>query len=193
MQAPKEGVSTMNFQSNWKYYGRRLLAYAIDWYVGGLLISLPITLRAMKIDPTATLVSQNLDQFPIPLSLIIGVICVIVGFIYYVIVPNSIWEGQTLGKKLTKLKIVSTDGAKVTFKQMFMRQFVGIILIEGSFYNVSNFIHQILTIVSGINFSKYLGSVGLLITAASLLYSVFNEKNQTFHDVLSKTKVEANA
>lgn len=182
----------MKLNFNLKYVTRRFLAYIIDWYVGGMLISLPITFKAMEMNPGVQVLSQRLDQFPVPLSVMVGISSIVIGIVYYLIVPSMVWPGQTLGKKITKLKIVSLDGNKLKFLQLFMRQVVGIILIEGSIYNVTAVLHQLLTILLAIDFNKVLGPIGFVITCLSVLYSLFNKNNQAIHDLISKTKVEAN-
>lgn len=180
----------MKLNVDYKYYGRRLLAYVIDWYVGGVLIALPITMKAMEIDPLSEIAAHKLNMFSTAEGLSIGAMSIFIGLLFYLFVPALIWDGQTLGKKITKLKIVSKDGSKATYSQLVMRQVVGIILIEGTLYNVSNMIHQFISLLSGYNLVPILGQIAVVFTIVSVFYSFFNPQNQALHDLISKTKVE---
>ena len=46
---------------------RRFLAYAIDWYLGGVVASLPIIIIYMMLHDDATSIPQNIAIFAIPI------------------------------------------------------------------------------------------------------------------------------
>ena len=152
---------------------RRFISYMMDWYIGGMLTSLPIilTYTAMNSSNIGT-IEQNINIFEYPLNIIIGLASFMVAALYYVYVPMFINNGQTLGKKIMKLRIVSNDYSEASKKQIFIRQFVIILLLEGSLYTSSNMLHQVLNEVTGANIVSIYNTIGIAITALSALLVV---------------------
>ena len=60
---------------------RRLIAYLIDWYIGGLATAFPISVISMKLFDTVQ--NQNIMSFPAPYHLIAGSLGVLGGILYY--------------------------------------------------------------------------------------------------------------
>lgn len=178
----KEGINDVS-------YIRRLIAYGFDWYVGGVLASLPVILIYMMLNDEATIIPQNLSIFTYPYNILAGALSFLVAIFYYVVIPGSIFPGQTVGKKLMKLKIVQDDCQDASIKQLIFRQFVVILLLEGSVYGSSNMLHQLINIVSGVNFSGVYSYIGLSITAVSILLVVISKSKRALHDALSGTRV----
>ena len=85
---------------------RRAIAYMFDWYVGGVVASLPLIIIYMTINDNATIIPQNIEIFKYPMNIIAGLLSFMAAVIYYVAVPMYIYEGQTLGKGITRLKIM---------------------------------------------------------------------------------------
>ncbi|MGL5480183.1 MAG: RDD family protein, partial [Clostridium sp.] len=83
---------------------RRFLGYIIDWYVGALCTALPIALISQKL--TNTMTNQNIIEFQGSYGIIAGVLALLFAVFYFVIVPTFIYKGQTLGKRICKMKIV---------------------------------------------------------------------------------------
>ncbi|MFR1908263.1 MAG: RDD family protein [Clostridium neonatale] len=92
---------------------RRSVAYIIDWYIGGVLASLPLIIIYMINNDNVTIIPQNIEIFKYPLNIIVGLLSFMVAVFYYVLVPMYIYEGQTLGKKIASLKIMSNDNLKL--------------------------------------------------------------------------------
>ena len=60
---------------------------------------------------------QNLDQWSI-----IAIISIIgLPVMFYSIVQESLWEGQTIGKKIMKLKVIKLDGYQAGFGDYLIR------------------------------------------------------------------------
>lgn len=60
---------------------------------------------------------QNLDQWSI-----IAIISIIgLPVMFYSIVQESLWEGQTIGKKIMKLKVIKLDGYQASFGDYLIR------------------------------------------------------------------------
>lgn len=120
---------------------RRILSYAFDWYIGGMIASLPVIVIYMMLHQDATYIPQNLSIFHAPYNIIAGSLSFIVASGYYVLVPMFVFKGQTLGKKIFHLKIIANNYDEVTNKQLFIRQFIMILLVEGSVFTSSNMLH----------------------------------------------------
>lgn len=83
------------------YLGKRFLAYLIDWYLGGLCTSFPISLISQKLNNTA--LNQSIMSFEGNYGYIAGVSALLGAVFYFVIIPTYIYKGQTLGKKICKI------------------------------------------------------------------------------------------
>ena len=171
---------------------RRFISYMMDWYIGGMLTSLPIilTYTAMNSSNIGT-IEQNINIFEYPLNIIIGLASFMVAALYYVYVPMFINNGQTLGKKIMKLRIVSNDYSEASKKQIFIRQFVIILLLEGSLYTSSNMLHKVLNEVTGANIVSIYNTIGIAITALSALLVVIFKSRRALHDIITSTRVVA--
>lgn len=171
---------------------RRFISYMMDWYIGGMLTSLPIilTYTAMNSSNIGT-IEQNINIFEYPLNIIIGLASFMVAALYYVYVPMFINNGQTLGKKIMKLRIVSNDYSEASKKQIFIRQFVIILLLEGSLYTSSNMLHQVLNEVTGANIVSIYNTIGIAITVLSALLVVIFKSRRALHDIITSTRVVA--
>lgn len=171
---------------------RRFISYMMDWYIGGMLTSLPIilTYTAMNSSNIGT-IEQNINIFEYPLNIIIGLASFMVAALYYVYVPMFINNGQTLGKKIMKLRIVSNDYSEASKKQIFIRQFVIILLLEGSLYTSSNMLHQVLNEVTGANIVSIYNTIGIAITTLSALLVVIFKSRRALHDIITSTRVVA--
>lgn len=93
---------------------RRILSYAFDWYIGGMIASLPVIVIYMMLHQDATYIPQNLSIFHAPYNVIAGSLSFIVASGYYVLVPMFVFKGQTLGKKIFHLKIIANNYDEVT-------------------------------------------------------------------------------
>lgn len=168
---------------------RRSVAYIIDWYIGGVLASLPLIIIYMIINDNVTIIPQNIEIFKYPLNIIVGLLSFMVAVFYYVLVPMYIYEGQTLGKKIASLKIMSNDNLKASRRQVFIRQFVVILLLEGSLFTSSNMLHQVLNVFSGVKITTIYSRIGLFITAISIILVILLKSRRALHDVISGTRV----
>ena len=169
---------------------RRFISYMMDWYIGGMLTSLPIilTYTAMNSSNIGT-IEQNINIFEYPLNIIIGLASFMVAALYYVYVPMFINNGQTLGKKIMKLRIVSNDYSEASKKQIFIRQFVIILLLEGSLYTSSNMLHQVINEVTGANIVSIYNTIGIVITVFSALLVIMFKSRRALHDIIINTRV----
>lgn len=169
---------------------RRFISYMIDWYIGGILTSLPLILTYTVMNSgNIGIVKQNINIFEYPLNIIVGLLSFMAAIFYYVYVPMFISNGQTLGKKIMKLRIVSNDYTQVSKRQIFIRQFVIILLLEGSLYTSSNMLHQVLNEITGANIVNIYNTIGIAITVVSVLLVIMLKSRRALHDVITNTRV----
>lgn len=166
---------------------RRFFAYLIDWYVGALCTAIPISLVAYK--TTGDITNQYLTDYPSPFGIVAGVFALIFAFAYYILIPLFVWRGQTPGKRLCGIKIVQDDGSPVALPNLALRQIVGVTIIEGVIANASSIWHQMLTIVTGINFVHSLMYVGFAITLVSCFMILIRKDHRCLHDFIGGTRV----
>lgn len=91
-----------------------------------------------------------------------GIIFSIILIFYYTIIPLLL-NGQTIGKKIFKLKVTCQNGQKVDFKTMFYRE-----VISGIFVNFA--------------------SLGIT-AVASLITMLLREDKKSIGDIFAKTRV----
>lgn len=166
---------------------RRFISYIIDWYVGALATSLPISIIAKKL--YGTMLSQDILNFDQPYGLIGGILGIVCALVYYVVIPLGSNKGQTLGKRICKIKIIQENGEDVTMKNILLRQVLGIIIIEGSLVSVSAIWQQVIMILTGIDILTPLKYVGIALGIISSLMILFMKDHRAIHDYLGKTRV----
>lgn len=166
---------------------RRFFAYLIDWYVGALCTAIPISIVAHQ--TTGDLTNQYLVDYPHPFGIVAGVLALLFAFAYYIAIPLFVWRGQTPGKRLCGIKIVQEDGSPVALPNLALRQIVGVTIIEGVIANASSIWHQMLTIVTGINFVHPLMYVGFAITLVSCFMILIRKDHRCLHDFIGGTRV----
>lgn len=107
-------------------------------------------------------------------------------FILYFIVFQFYNKGQTIGKKLMKIKVVSTKGKDLTIDQVAIHSIIA-----------NSIVIKILLIASVLFIGKeyyYYASLGLqllnyFVIIVALLMIIFRKDGKGIHDVLANTKV----
>lgn len=167
---------------------KRVVAYIVDWYLGAMFTSLPMVMIYMKVLNTQDL-NTNLLQYPKQYAFLAGGMGLLFALFYYMIVPLCIWKGQTLGKRWCHFKIVKINGDNAKLKELFLRQVVGIFLVEGALIFPSSLFHQILSLISNVNLITPLMYLGLAISILSGVFVVFRKDHRAIHDIISSTGV----
>lgn len=116
---------------------------------------------------------------------ILSLITIFLNILYFVVfqIKNN---GQTIGKKLLKIKVSSNDGNQLTMNQMIFRS----LIINSILIDMVNFCVLLFT-----NQMAYFYGVGILsmiqftIIAASGFMVMFSEKRQGIHDLIAHTDV----
>lgn len=168
---------------------RRLAAYLLDWFLSDLCISLPIVLIYGALYDTTDMV-YDLFAFSYPVNIGVGMLCLCTALLYFLIIPAFLWKGQTPGKKLCHLKIVTQNNAIPSISTLCLRQVCGILLLEGALYPASLYVREIIVIITNNSeILRYLYMAGLLLSILSILLTLFTVKQQSLHDLLAHTKV----
>lgn len=192
------------------YFFPRLIAYFIDILIvslvcTGILFLIPQNENYSKYmqeyeQIQADFISENItrDEFlnksisvvyDIDYNNVIFIILEIVLIILYFIVFQFYNKGQTLGKKLMKLKVVSVKDSNLTLNQVAIHAlFINSILIKIFILGSLLFL--------GRNYYYYtsstLQSVSAIIVLVTLFMILFRKDGRGLHDVLAGTKVIQN-
>lgn len=111
----------VNINFNTASIGDRILAFVIDMLIKGayLLVLFLVFFRLFNFG----VIIDSLDNWSAA-----AIIIIITFPIYiYTLVCESLMEGQTFGKKLTKIKVVKIDGFQASFGDYLMRWFFRLI------------------------------------------------------------------
>lgn len=112
-------------------------------------------------------------------------------FLYFVVFAYFT-NGQTLGKKLFKLKIVDKNNNKVTFKNLIFRSIVnGSTLFMG--INIIVIIQLLSLLINNYNiyfyFNMFVTSISFIIDIVILILLIVNKEHRSIDDIMGKTKV----
>ena len=189
-----------------KVTGKRVVAYIIDYFIVALIASLFARVQilnpqydeymkeyqnyteSLKEIMTDESEAEKLESMSYDLakkSININIISLVVSVIYFVGF-QFINKGQTLGKKILKLKLIDTENEKLKFYQVLLNSAV-----------INNLVTTGLTILfitymSKATYLKYsqvlqLLEIGLLL--GSLAFMIMRNDGRGLHDLLAKTNV----
>lgn len=168
---------------------KRGLAVIIDVYLSSVLANIPI-LFLTSIITGETKPIKELASLPPMVGILSAILGLLFIYIYYVIIPVYIYNGQTLGKRLMKFKVVKKDGFNVDLKTMTLREMLGSTMIEGGIIVSGEYFRQLVLMIVGVT-TVYtaLLYVSFGITLLSMFVTMFTKNNRPFHDVIGGTKV----
>ena len=102
---------------------RRLLAWIVDAIIIGVVIV--IVLLCTSLSAIFNLIKEGTSLTLTLYSLIelvqVGLVIEIIFILYYISIPVRN-HGQTIGKKMLKIRVVKDDGKDADFSTLFMRQ-----------------------------------------------------------------------
>ena len=113
---------------------------------------------------------------------IIYIACLLLYFVLF----NIITDGETLGKKIMKLKITSIDDTKVSILKYLIR---AIILYNPLFYLSMIIGTLLLNINSFYNYALIMSNVKNYLFIIVIATAIIKNDNRGLHEMLSKTKV----
>lgn len=169
---------------------KRFVAYLVDWFVGSIFMFLiPVYCYSIITGNAEAGPAMQFSNYPAPYPLIMAGISIAMACIYWIVIPTFVWEGQTFGKRCNGFKIVQTNDQKVNLWVMCKRQVLGIFVLEGALFSVSNVLHQVLFLVSGVDLGRYLMYIGAAISIVSCMMVMLFVARRMLHDYIAKTKV----
>lgn len=175
-----------------KLVGRRFTAYVIDWYVGGIFINIPIVLIYGCVFNQTQMQTNLLEISKESLSVacIAGMAGILFGMCYFFIIPFFVWPGQTLGKRILKMKIINNDGQDISFFSLFLRQIIGLTILEGAIISMTATIRQLLDLIFDTNIftSNSLMIFAYVLSFISCLFVLI--KGRALHDFIASTRIE---
>ncbi len=163
---------------------RRFFSYCVDWYV--ITLILDIIVRIYTRFHFGEALSLSLDSLDLYSAVKLLLILFVVNCIYFVFLPY-ICNGATIGKKIFHIKIVSQNEKKVSLSNLFAKEIIGNIIIEGAFYPMSNYISNIILLLFGKNVVQILTYVHILMGLVSMMLILKN--NRMIHDYIGHTEV----
>jgi uncharacterized RDD family membrane protein YckC len=167
-----------------------ILAFVVDWYLVALLLTFPVYLLRFMHLGTWSLVNQTSDlpKGYIVAAMVIGILITLIYFIVLPLKPTKKRQvGQTLGKRLLKIKEVRANGTDIQFKETLFRNLF-ILIIEGSLFPSFLYIREALTSLTTLDIAKF-SNIYMAFGLISILICLFNSQRRAGHDLVSNTKI----
>ena len=177
--------------------GERFVAGLLDSIIVGIIAFIPsiiigvffglddlISMIMSEVVPTEAVLESEIENFSVIFTIATMVSSTIVGIIYFVVVPTK-WNGQTLCKKMMKIKAIDEFGNNPTFWKHFLRAiqnwgaYVGVVLLPIIF--IDYFTHSLI--------SGGIGSLVSLITFISYVLILARTDARGIHDLMTGTFV----
>lgn len=165
---------------------KRFFAYAIDWYITSVMVMAPIALLySMETGKKSMVIDIGLLSIPYAcVAFVIGLIL----SLYYLVYSQS-KSGQTIGKRLMSIKVVKLNDEEVNLKTMLIREGIGVLIIEGVMFTISNYFHQLIAMFIDFPYTNYIACAYLAILVVSILIAIIKPEKRMIHDYLAGTKV----
>lgn len=167
---------------------RRFVAMIIDWYITSMIAAIPVTFYFNK----ETFISAGdfqLANYDLNIAIFLGVFAIVTGIIYYAMIPVFIFKGQSLGKRLLKIKVVKQDKSEIDAKTIFIREILGSTVFEGGIVTTAIYLRQLVQLFVPFNIFKPWTYLAYIITIISIAIAYFNKESLTIHDKIAKTKI----
>jgi uncharacterized RDD family membrane protein YckC len=139
---------------------------------------------------TWSLVNQtnDLPNEHIIAAMVIGVLLTLIYFVGLPLMPTKKRQaGQTLGKRIFKIKTVRADGTDIRFKDALIRNLF-ILILEGSLFPSFLYIREALTSLTSLDIATF-SNAYMAFALVSILICLFNSQRRAGHDLVSNTKI----
>lgn len=171
---------------------RRLIAYFIDWYLVLIVMNTVLIAAAYVLSGTVYVGSLPLTYFDADVQLPLLLVLVCIEVLFYCVIPRFAWRGQTIGKKLLRLRVTRADGEPAGLPRLLLRDLVAVALIEGCFSPLSNYVRNYLMLFFERDIIQYTVWFSWGAGAISVLVLLFT-KRRMLHDFIAGTAVSAAA
>lgn len=171
---------------------RRLLAYVLDWAIGGIITGFPAVLLygivTKRSDMFSDLYVFESLGYNSAYGFFAGFLCLLMAIIYYILVPFKEYPGQTIGKKIAKVQIRTWTDNDPGLKCLLLRYGV-IFMFETPLFIISSYLMQMLTLATRFYIESVWSYVGLAASIISVIMVIYSKKHDALHDLIAKTKV----
>ena len=101
--------------------GERILAYVIDWIIkiAYIIVTYQITFNLLEVDR----MMEDMDQW----SQIAIYVTFYLPVVFYTLIFETLLDGQTLGKRILRIKVVKIDGYQASLADFVIRWFFRIV------------------------------------------------------------------
>lgn len=173
---------------------KRVCAYLIDWFLSSLAALFPICmLWSALTHQTETMTQATVfalrDQAGMMPAVLAAIAGLILSLTYMVIIPWKVTPGQTPGKRMMNLQMVSKDGSPLGLKKLLIRQIFGGLLLEGMLYTGSSLLQDTISLTTGLNLTGILTYASLLLTVISLIMAMAAPSRRMLHDYLAGSRI----
>lgn len=176
----------------------RAMAFIIDRCIIALLTSVLLILIYFAI--FGNMGDQNnpviLSELPKNIRIVTNLFFLFLVLSYKIFIPSiKIGKkviGQSVGKYVMHIQVVTHTNSQVTIKDLFVRELFVILFVEFSarFYDIHVFIRELMFLCLNINLPMLIEYSGTIIVISSIIYCVFIDKqHRMIHDILAKTKI----
>ena len=170
---------------------QRVLAFVTDYILCGVLCLIPLVVPYYWMNGGALLYDVA-DYTKIGLSLpVVGLIVLVacaISWWYYVIIPTRVWTGQTPGKRLAGIEVVTVDGEVAGIKTLTIRWAV-MFFLEILFMMATSFALQFFDMVlPGIVMAGW-RYVGMAASVFSVFATWLDRYHLSLHDRIARTWV----
>ena len=188
-------------------FSQRVLAFLIDLFILSIITSLitmfiPINDTATKLYEEQNRVLEGYVEGTVPMeecvnqmidlgydiskqTVIISIVSIVISLLYYVVYP-CYNNGQTLGKKLMKIKIKKTNDTELSMNDLLIRSMINNSILV-------NIINVILVLFLSKNLylstSSLVSFIQYLVLIISLIMIAFTKNAQGLHDKAVHTEV----
>ena len=166
---------------------RRIIAYAIDWYIVSMLSILPINLIYSLVYHEIN-IQNTITGLPPVYALIACTAGLLLAGLYLIYLPYKT-NGQTLGKKLTRLRIVRNDEKQMDLLTLVKRNGICLMMVEGAFYTCTIYFWETLDLLTSFSLASSILTIFTVISGASMVLCLIHRKHTMLHDVISHTTV----
>lgn len=169
-------------------YFKRFIAFLIDWYLSTFIAAFPVY-AFQSFNAKDLVIVNRIDNLPLPHALSAAFLGLTIYTLYFCVLPLKTEKRQTMGRKLLDLKLEKVNQTVVQFKDLFLRDFLGILLLQGNLTTANIYIMTFVQELTKRDIIPYYQSFYNLTVLLSMGIFFFIKKQQTLHDLISKTKV----
>ena len=170
----------------------RLFAFLADFFIIYLTTN-AFVLLYLNLNGVPASEGLNIALISSQQRIIVSLGAIAIALFYTIAIPLLIMpasrRGQTLGKRFLGIRVIAQNGSDVTFKHLFVREFLVVILLEGSISYASSFVQTIMMETPLAILVTPLATFYLLMTISSIGLMFLHPSHRMLHDYLAKTVV----